>query len=262
MGIEKHAVILAAGDRALTDDPIKPNLTHISKMFAPLGQKTVIWWVVNNALEAVEQITLIIKPEREACFRLLLPSRYFGKKIRFAFQPKARGSADALRCAYLDNAIPQAGEILLLMGDQPLFPGKHFRCLLDSLFGQNRLQQTLVTISTMEIPPDDPDFIKCGVVEIDDDRNFKGIVKKSTAPKLWHAGPYVFKGDFLQKSILDLPTDFEGEQHVYLVVQKALSLGPEKVTTFEVDYKDARGVDSIKALQHVRESFAIQSRLR
>ncbi|PIS40837.1 MAG: hypothetical protein COT26_01230 [Candidatus Kerfeldbacteria bacterium CG08_land_8_20_14_0_20_43_14] len=73
----------------------------------------------------------------------------------------------------------------------------------------------------------------------------------------------MFKGDFLRKNIHDLPKTFVGEQHVYLVVEKTLMQGNEKVGLLQLqDYQDARGVDTIDALKHVRESLAIRSRLR
>ncbi|PIS40838.1 MAG: hypothetical protein COT26_01235 [Candidatus Kerfeldbacteria bacterium CG08_land_8_20_14_0_20_43_14] len=171
--------MLAAGDRALPNDPIQPSFTHISKMFAPLGRKTVIWHVVKNALRTVEQVTLIIKPKFEKHFRNFLPSKDFDQKVQFAFQPKARGSADALRHAYKQKRIPLADQILILMGYQPLFPSQYF----NALFNQNIVQKTLATVSTMKIPKDDPDFEKCGVVEFDELGNFQRIVKTSQVAK-------------------------------------------------------------------------------
>lgn len=241
------AIILAAGNRQHLDDP---GAGRVSKNLALIGDKPVISHVVGAPMNAgipPHKIVVVVKPALRQQFQAVLPLG-----IQLAEQHEARGSADAIREVLNQSMLPVCKQVFILMGDQPTMRSK----TLQAMFYKHQQSKRVVTVSEFKANRDHPAFKKCGIIIRDEvTKQFREIARSDAAApgtRQLHAGPYLFKRSWLVDSVKQLPTVYEGEQHVYLAVQAAAVVGG--VNLFHIaDAWEALGVDTYESLVAIRE---------
>lgn len=244
---ETAAIILAAGNRELPDDP---GDGKISKNLADIDGKPVICHVVGAPMNAgipAHKIVVVVKPELRERFQKVLPPG-----IQLAEQQTARGSADAIREVLHQGMLPVCKQVFILMGDQPTMRSK----TLQGMLHKHRQSKRVVTVSEFKASRSHPAFKKCGIIIRDGKtQQFLEVARNGIsgqAVRQLHAGPYIFKRSWLVDCINQLPTEYDGEQHVYLAVQAAAIVNG--VTLFHIaDPWEALGVDIIESLNAIRQ---------
>lgn len=241
-------IILAAGNRQLLDDP---GAGKTSKNLADIHGKPVICHVVGAPINAgipPHKIVVVVKPELHDEFKRVLPHG-----IQLAEQREARGSADAIREILDQQMLPVCENLFVLMGDQPNMRSQTLR----TMFQRHRQSGRMVTVSEFKGNPSHEAFKKCGIIVRDPlTQQFREIAKSDlqrSGPRQLHGGPYVFRRRWLVECISQLPTQYEGEQHIYSAVKAAAVI--HGVNVFHIaDAWECLGVDTYDSLMAIRKN--------
>lgn len=246
--VDTAVIVLAAGNRQLFDDL---GAGKISKNLADIHGTPVICHVVGAPMNAgipSHKIVVVVKPELREQFKQALPHG-----ILLAEQREARGSADAVRHILEQEMLPVCENVVILMGDQPNLRSQ----TLVTMHQRHRQSGRVVTVSEFKANRNHPAFKKCGII-IRDARThqFLEIAKsdqQAPGPQQLHAGPYIFRRRWLVDCVRQLPTTFDGEQHVYLAVKAAAMVNGVNLSHI-ADAWEALGVDTYESLTAIRDS--------
>ncbi|HEV8425734.1 MAG TPA: bifunctional UDP-N-acetylglucosamine diphosphorylase/glucosamine-1-phosphate N-acetyltransferase GlmU [Actinomycetes bacterium] len=213
MGQGLTVVVLAAGEgkrfRSALPKPLhplagRPLLWHVLAAAAPLkADRTVV--VVGNAADAVTAAV----------------DGFDLGPVRFAVQPRQRGTGDALAAAL--PLLDAAGDVLVLSGDTPLVSP----ALLEGLLDHHRSAAATATLLTCVL--DDPDGY--GRVLRDGAGAVAGVVEQRDATPAQraigevNAGMYVFRRAVLDRLAELRPDNDQGEYYLPDLVPLVLAGG-------------------------------------
>ncbi len=243
---ELKAVILAAGNQAITDD-------GLPLVLQALGDRSILGCVIQNALQLVppEDIYVVVGHHRAQVQASL------GSLYHYVVQEKPLGTGDAVLqvTATLGDF---RGNLLILYGDTPLFRPASIRGLLN----RHRLRKAHLTLLTaiVERPLPYGRIIRNSTGQIID------IIEEAEAsPEVrqireLNVGAYVVDARSIASALQNLsPSPLDGEYRLTDSVHQLIRSGL-RVESYQLyDQDEVQGINTAEDLAHA--AFILQKRL-
>ncbi len=193
-----QAIILAAG----SGTRLEPVTANISKAMVTIANKPMIEWIIQSV--PVEEIILVVRRQQNDIIE------YFkgNKKIRFAYQERPLGTANAIACC------------------ESLIKDKFFVLCADGYVSEKELEKMLMydgcAMATYQV--DDPD--QFGSVETENGF-VKSIKEKSGESSVVNAGIYVLDKkvfDFIRKTPLSGRNEYEITDTLQVMINSGIKI--------------------------------------
>ncbi len=228
-----QAIILAAGKSTRFN-------SDTSKLLTPLCGQELILYPVALFAELKIPITIVIGYQKDAIIELI-NKKYTA--IEYAEQQEHKGTGHAVLSA---KNFFHAENILVMNGDMPLVN----TAIIDELVQEHTQRKAAVTFVTADNA--DPSLSGYGRVikednkiEIIEDRHFTG---DKTTQYCINAGIYIFKRDFLEKSLDQLQENKQSRELYITDIIKLANITNNTITTVDVPFDKVRGINTLKEL--------------
>jgi phosphomannomutase/choline kinase len=242
---ELRAVILAAGQEML-----RPAGRPL--VLETLGERAILDYVVENALQLVapEDLYVIVSAENGDV------RAHLGDRFRFVLQETRRGTGDAV-LQVRPHLPDEAGDLLILYGDTPLFRPGSIRGLLN----RHRLRRASLTLLTAVV--DRP--LPYGRVIRDADGRIVDIIEEAQASakvrqiRELNAGAYVVRTGAIFSALARLAPAADGDLRLTDCVHQLIRSGLEVESYRIYDQDEVQGINSAADL--AQAEVILQKRL-
>ena len=268
-----HFIILAAGKGTRMN-------TKLPKVLHPVGHLPLIGHVVNSVNQAIslgesaatdfpsshrihsQRIHIVLSPE-SGDIQAFLESNY--QDFNTVIQEEQLGTAHAVNCVLKQNpsAFHKNDTIVVLFGDTPLLSPQTILSMINALHHQDAVHSNMV-VAGME--PLDPKMY--GRLLLDHEGRlvkiveYKHATEEEKAISFCNSGIMAFHAEPLLDVIDTLPRN-EGTNEYYLTDAVAAFVGRGKsVTTINIPYNEAEGVNTLQDLANCEQQFQSLKRSR
>jgi phosphomannomutase/CTP:molybdopterin cytidylyltransferase MocA len=240
------AVILAAGPESIADDG-RPLILE------PLGDRTILQCVLDNALQVVSaQDLYIVVGERQEDVRSLI-----GNHFNYVRQLQPLGTGDAVLqvTRQLENF---SGDLLILYGDTPMFRPDSIRGLLN----RHKLRKAHLTVLAAKVNRSHPygRIIRDAagqIVDIIEDQDASTQVREIHE---FNAGAYVVNAGIISKALEDFTVSARtGKYHLTDCVHGLIRRGYDIASYQLNDPDELQGINNAQDLEAAQ--FIFQKRL-
>jgi bifunctional UDP-N-acetylglucosamine pyrophosphorylase/glucosamine-1-phosphate N-acetyltransferase len=232
------AIVLAAGQGTRMR-------SRIPKVLHPLAGRPMLAHVLDALRAAGIERTVVVTGHGADAVEAVIE----GNALSVRQEPQ-RGTADAVRIA-LQAVPPDAGELIVTMGDVPLQPGDLYAGLLEALRGAS------AAIALVSARLDDPTGY--GRVVRTADGRASAIVEEADADDAMRAvaeinvGTYAFEGSWLREAIGRVQPSASGELYLTDLVALAVADGRVVAIVDAPEAGDAMGINDRVALSVAEE---------
>lgn len=238
---EVAVVILAAGQGTRMKSAL-PKVMH------ELNGRPLVDYVVASAQKLGVKPVVVVSADNN------LAREFLGERADFVVQEKQKGTGHAVASA--ENFLKdKAGNIIVLYGDMPFISDESLAKLLKRHLERGNTI-TMMTAVLHDFNDWRAPFCGFGRVVRGADGHIAKIVEKKDASaaeleiKEINPSYFCFKADWLWKNLKELKNEnAQGEYYLTDLVKNAIEQG-EKISSIEIDPKEAMGVNSQEDLKN------------